>query len=137
LAFVAGLLLGLVQAMHIDGLAFIIGLPLVFAFTWLHTNRRARRKVIRGILWSSLGVLVGILFGAFDLARWNRYYLSFVHGNLQRLAAAEILTIAAAIAIVLILRHTNVLPAIKRARPAAGYVVGALVLIVGFGGWLV
>jgi hypothetical protein len=137
LAFVAGLLLGLVQAMHVDGLAFVIGLPLVFAFTLLHANRKARRKVIRGILWSSLGVLVGILLGAFDLERWNRYYLNFVHGNLQRLAAAEILGIVAAIAIVVIVRRTKILPAIKRARPVAGYVVGALVLIVGFGGWLV
>ena len=137
LAFIAGLLLGLVQAMHIDGLAFIIGLPLVFAFTLLHTKRKARRKVGRGIVWAALGVIVGALLGAFDLVRWNRYYLNFVHGNLERLAAAVILTIAAAIVIVLIVRHTNVLPAIKRARPAAGYVVGVLVLIIGFGGWLV
>jgi hypothetical protein len=137
LAFIAGLLLGLVQAMHIDGLAFIIGLPLVFAFTLLHAKRKARRKVARGIIWSAIGVLVGALLGAFDLVRWNRYYLNFVHGNLERLAAAVILTTAVAIVIVLIVRRTKVLPAIKRARPAAGYVVGVLVLIVGFGGWLV
>jgi len=137
LAFTAGLLLGLVQAMHIDGMAFIIGLPIVFATTWLHTKRTARRRVTHGIIWSSSGVLAGLLLGAFDAALWNHYYFNFVRSNLERLAAVEILAIAAGIAIVLLIRHTSVFSAIKNARPAAGYVAGGLVLLLGFGAWFV
>jgi hypothetical protein len=137
LAFVAGLLLGLIQAMHIDGMAFIIGLPIVFATTWLHTKHAARRRVARGILWSSVGVLAGLLLGAFDAALWNHYYFNFVRSNLERLAAVEVLAIAAGIAIVLLIRHTQVFSAVKRARPAAGYAVGGLVLLLGFGAWFV
>ena len=47
-AFATGLLLGLVQAMHVDGLAFLVGLPAVYAITWLHSNRaRARQAEAR------------------------------------------------------------------------------------------
>ena len=59
-AFVAGLLLGLVQAMHVDGLAFLVGLPAVFAITWLHTNRAGRDRLRRRHPLGGAGVAVGL-----------------------------------------------------------------------------
>ena len=135
LAFVVGLLLGLVQAMHIDGLAFIIGLPAVYAVTWLHTKRDARKHVKRGMLWSAIGVVTGILFGALDLARWDRYYLSIVQKNVISLAVVEVLMIAAAVGFVLLVRHTKFFELIQRSRGRLAYVAGALVVIGGFGAW--
>lgn len=138
LAFSAGLLLGLVQAMHVDGLAFLVGLPAVYAITWLHTNRSGRRQLKRGILWSGAGVITGLLFGAIDLFMWDHYYLSVVRKNVVKLAAVEILAIAAAIAVVLLVRRRrDLVDSFQRARSRWANAAGALVLIAAFGAWFV
>jgi hypothetical protein len=136
-AFVAGLLLGLVQAMHVDGLAFLVGLPAVFAVTWLHTNRAGRDRLAVGFVWASSGVAVGVLLAALDLLRWDRSYLSVVRGNVERLAAVEIVAIAAAIGFVMLVRRTRAFDVIQRERGRVAYGAGALVLILGFGAWFV
>ena len=46
-AFVAGLFVGLIQPIHIDGLAFIIGLPFVGLCAWWQAERSERRRVAR------------------------------------------------------------------------------------------
>jgi len=136
-AFVAGLLLGLVQAMHVDGLAFLVGLPAVFAITWLHTNRERRTQLRRGIPAACGGVAVGIALSAVDITRWDRSYISVVRGNVERVAAVEILAIAGAIAVVLLVRRASVLRTIQRARAGSANVAGVTVLVGGFGAWLV
>jgi hypothetical protein len=137
LAFVAGLLLGLVQAMHVDGLVFIIGLPVVYAITWLHTNRAGRKHLKRGILWSAIGVTVGLLLATFDLLRWDRYYLSVVQKNVASLAVVVILAVGASVGLVLLVRRTGFFRVVQRSRAIAAYVVGTLVAIAGFGAWFV
>ena len=137
-AFTTGLFLGLVQAMHVDGLAFLVGLPAVYAVTWLHTNRAGREKLKRGMLWSAAGIGVGLLFGAFDLLRWDRYYLSVVDKNVVRVAIVEVLAIVAAFGVVLLVRRrAGLFEAIQRARPAWANLAGAVVVLAGFGAWLV
>ncbi len=136
-AFVAGLLLGLVQAMHVDGLVFLVGLPAVFAVTWLHSNTAARVQAKRGFLWAVTGVAVGLLLGALDIYRWDRSYLSVVRGNVERLAAVEVVAIAAAIAFVMLVPRTHVFQTIRRRRGRVADAAGALVLILGFGAWFV
>jgi hypothetical protein len=136
-AFSAGLLLGLVQAMHVDGLAFLVGLPAVYAISWLHANRAARKHLGRGILWSVAGIAVGMLFGAIDLVRWDRYYLSIVSGNVERLAAVGVLMTVAAIAIVLLARRTNLVDAIQHERSRFAIATGVVVVIGGFLAWFV
>ncbi|MGO9876056.1 MAG: fibronectin type III domain-containing protein [Acidimicrobiia bacterium] len=136
-AFVAGLLLGLVQAMHIDGLAFLVGVPAIFAITWLHTNRDGRTRLKTGFLWAAAGVGVGLLAAALDMLRWDHSYFSVVRGNVERLAAAEILAIAAAVGVTLFVQRTHVFDAIQRQRARAASPAGVLVLIGGFGAWVV
>ncbi len=136
-AFVAGLLLGLVQAMHVDGLAFLIGLPAVYAVTWLNTPKARRFRVRRGIIWSAAGVGVGVVLGAFDLYRWDRYYLSVVGHNVAQLAVVEVLAILAAGAAVILLQRPAVYERFKRIRPRAAYATGLLALVGGFGAWFV
>ena len=136
-AFVAGLLLGLVQAMHVDGLAFLVGLPAVFAVTWLNTRGPRRELVRRGIPWAVAGVGVGALLGAFDLYRWDRYYLSVVGKNIAQLAAVVAVAIAAAFVAALALRRPQVFATVKRVRPRVAYGVGVLGVIGGFGAWFV
>ena len=137
LAFVAGLLLGLVQAMHVDGLVFIIGLPVVYAITWLHTNRAGRQHLKHGILWSAIGVGVGVLLALLDLLRWDRYYLSVVHKNVANLAIVVILAVGASFGLVALIRRTGLFGVFQRARGVVAYVAGGLVVIAGIGAWFV
>ncbi len=136
-AFTVGLLLGLVQAMHVDGLAFLVGLPVVYALTWLHTKRADRSALKRAFIWSGVGVGVGLLVAAFDLVRWDRYYLSVVRGNIVRLVVVELLAVGAAFGVVALVRRRNVFQAIERARPNAATVAGILVVLAGLGAWFV
>jgi hypothetical protein len=136
-AFVAGLLLGLVQAMHVDGLAFLVGLPAVFAVTWLNTRQPRRQQVRRGILWATVGVGAGAVLGAFDLYRWDRYYLSVVGKNIAQLVVVVAVAIVAAAVAVLLLRRPQVFATFKRIRPRVAYGAGVLGLVGGFGAWFV
>ena len=138
-AFVAGLLLGLVQAMHVDGLAFLVGLPAVFAITWLHTNRgRPRPLAARDRVGERRRRRSGSLLGALDLFRWDRSYLSVVRGNVERLAAVEIVAIVAAVGVVVLVRRAATCSTRSSGRGAStANVAGVLVLIGGFGAWFV
>ena len=137
-AFCAGLLLGLIQAMRGDGLAFLLGLPILFAVLRRRTKRADRRRLRHGIIGCSAGVGVGVLLGAYDLLRWNRSYLSDVQGNIERLAAALLLVTAGSIAVVILsTRGAGVVEAARRGREPASKVAFALVLLFGFGAWFV
>jgi hypothetical protein len=136
LAVVAGVLLGLVLAMHIDGFAFVIGLPFVYAVTWLHTNRPGRKHVKGGIIWASIGVVIGWLFGVVDLVLWDRYYLSIVHTNVALLAAVLVVAIVGAFAVVQLVRRTSLWGLVNRSRDQIAYFVGAWTAILGFAAWL-
>jgi len=136
-AFVAGLLLGLVQAMHVDGLAFLVGLPAIFAIVWLHSNEAGRVRLRRGVVWAGSGIAVGLVLGAFDIYRWDRSYLSVVRGNVERLAAVEVVAIAAAIATIVLARRPHLVQTVRRQRRRFANGAGAAVLILGFGAWFV
>ena len=137
-AFCAGLLLGLVPAMRGDGLAFLLGLPILFAVLRLRTKRADRRRLRHGIIGCSAGVGVGVLLGAYDLLRWNRAYLSMLQGNIERLAAALVIVTAGSIAVVVLsTRGADVVAAARRRREPASKVAFALVLLFGFGAWFV
>jgi hypothetical protein len=123
--------------MHVDGLVFIIGLPVVYAITWLHTNRAGRQHLKRGILWSAIGVGVGVLLALLDLLRWDRYYLSVVQKNVASLAVVVILAAGASFGLVLLIRRTGLFGVVQRARGVVAYVAGGLVVIAGFGAWFV
>jgi hypothetical protein len=136
--FCAGLLLGLLQAMHGDGLVYLLGLSLLFAVQWLRAKRADRRRLIEGMIGCIEGVGVGLLVAAFDLWSWNRYYLSVVQGNLVRVAVlGVIISIASIAAVRLHRRRPDLIAAYRRRRESAARVAFGAVAAFGIGGWFV
>ena len=103
-AFTAGLFLGLLQAMHIDGLAFVIGVPLAGLCWWFRARREERPEVARSLLWTAFGVAVGVALGFLDLLHRSPHYFRTLHFDVERLAAVALLAVGAAIGIALLSR---------------------------------
>jgi hypothetical protein len=134
-AFCAGLVLGLVQPMHVDGLAYMLGLPLVCATVWLDGRRgapRARRGVF---LWLGVGALVGLSFGLVDLLFRDHGYISSVRGEVVALAGAMVVAIVLAILVVVLSPRDGVTRVLDRARQPLSIAVGISVLALGFAAW--
>ena len=143
-AFVAGFFLGLLQAIHVDGLAFVVGLPFVVAVAWLRAPAPARRQVVAAGACAVGGVLLGVALAFFDLLRRSSHYLRSLRFDVQRLSATAVIAVVAAIAFVAVVRWwtRRAATAQRAAWPArvsrpVGWVAGALVLVGGFGAWLV
>ena len=100
-ALCAGLLLGLVQPLHIDGLAYLLGLPLVGAAVWLDRRRRDRRVRRDVFAWMGIGVLAGLSLGILDVTLRGHGYLSSVRGQVVALAVAGALVLAAGVGVLL------------------------------------
>jgi hypothetical protein len=136
--FCAGLLLGLLQAMHGDGLVYLVGLPPLFAVQWLRAKRADRRRLIEGIVGCLEGVGVGLLVAAFDLERWNQQYLSMLQGNLVRVALlGAVLSIASIAAVRLQRRRPDLVAAYRSRRENAARVAFGIVVAFGIGAWFV
>jgi hypothetical protein len=143
-AFVAGFFLGLLQAVHIDGLAFVVGLPFVVAVVWLRARAPERRRVLAAGACAAGGVLLGVALAFFDLLRRSSHYLRSLRFDVQRLSAAAIIAVVAAVAFVAAVRWWTrradtaprpVWP--SRVSHPIGWIAAALVLVGGFGAWLV
>jgi hypothetical protein len=135
-ALCAGLLLGAVQAMHVDGLAYMLGLPLAAAAVAIDVRARHGRGVRAGIAWLSIGLVPGLALSAVDLTLRDRRYLSSVHGQLAGLAAALALSIVigAALFIGLRRRSDGVTPATS-SRRRWGTAATLATVAAGFGAW--
>ena len=118
-AFTAGLFLGLLQAMHIDGLAFVIGVPFAGLCWWFRARREERPEVARSLLWTAFGVAVGVALGFLDLLHRSPHYFRTLHFDVERLAAVALLAVGAAIGIALMSRvWSQRAPEWRRARGA-------------------
>ena len=143
-AFVAGFFLGLLQAIHIDGLAFVVGLPFVVAVAWLRAPAPERRRVLAAGACAAGGVLLGVALAFFDLLRRSSHYLRSLRFDVQRLSATVVVAVVAAAAFVAAVRWwTHRADAARRpAWPSrvshpAGWVAASVVLVGGFGAWFV
>ena len=136
--FCVGLLLGLVQAIHGDGLLFVLGLPVLFAMLWIRSTHVDRRALRTGIVGCCTGVAVAFALAALDLLRWNRYYLSILDGNLEKLAIAGAFITGASIAAVRLRgRRPDLVEKMRSRREPASWIAFALVLAFGFGAWFI
>ena len=139
-AFTAGLFLGLLQAIHIDGLAFVVGLPFVCLFFWLGTDPADRRQVGWAILFAGIGAAVGASIGFFDLVVRSHLYLRTLRADLEKLSVGAV--VAVVVAVVLFAgfrrwsrRAADLVPRLRRAQGPAARVVGGVVVFAGFGAW--
>ena len=141
-AFAAGIFLGLVQAMHIDGLAFLIGLPFIGLVVWLRADAEHRRLVARSIVAGMVGVAAGVALGFLDLHRLDPGYLRSLRRNVDRLTGAIVLSLIVAVLLAVLLRNWGsarsvVRARFERAKPSVAFFASEVVLIGGFGAWFV
>lgn len=136
--FCAGLLLGLIQAMHGDGLMFLLGLPVLFAVQWMRAKHVDRLRLTEGMVGCVEGVAVGLLVAAFDLWNSSRHYLSMLQGNLIRVAILGLIIAVASIAAVRIhRRRPDLVEVFRSRRETAAKVAFGLVPAFGLGAWFV
>jgi len=141
-AFTVGLFLGLLQAIHVDGLVFALGLPIIGAATWLRAESSERSRAGRALLFAALGVAVGVALGFFDLLRRSQLYYHTIRGDIVRLSAAVVVLTLAALAFVFAWRRWSAPVIAARARflrvqPALGAFAFGAVLLAGLGAWIV
>lgn len=134
-ALCAGLVLGLVQPLHVDGLAYMLGLPFVCAAAWFDARADESRFRPGVLLWMGVGLISGVSLGAFDLVLRDHGYLSTVRGEVVSLAGALILTIAVAFVVVLCSQRDRVKGLVARVREPTSVGAGISVLVLGFGAW--
>jgi hypothetical protein len=141
-AFTVGLFLGLLQAIHIDGLAFVVGLPFVGLLAWLSAERSERRRVGFALAFGALGAALGAALGFLDLVLRSQLYLRTLRADLEKLALGAVLAIVVAAVLVAVVRwwsrHADdLMPRLRQAANPAAVAAGLLVLIGGFGAWFV
>jgi hypothetical protein len=142
-AFVTGLFLGLLQAMHVDGLVFALGLPIIGLTCWLRAEPVSeRRRIAWAMLFAALGVAIGVALGFYDLLHRSHLYYHTIRSDIVRLSAASLLLTAGAIAFAFLwhkwsTRSDALLLRIRRAQPATGSLAFAGVALAGFGAWIV
>jgi hypothetical protein len=135
--FCAGLLLGLVQAIHGDGMVFLLGLPMLFAVQWLRARRVDRARLRTGIAGCALGAGLGLAPAALDFAMWNRAYLTALQTNLEWAGGALVVITAGSVAFVRRARRPRPAEALRLRRERGSSIAFAAVIIVGFGLWFI
>ena len=134
-ALVAGLLLGLLQAARIDALAAVLGLPVLFAVTWMRAGRHERRSIATSAAACAAGLVPGFVLGATDVVLRSSQYLHLMRGDVRDLvvamAASIVLSLVAIVVETRLARRGVTLPR------GASWVAPAAVAIFGFGAWFV
>ncbi len=134
---VAGLFLGTMQAVRIDALGFVLGVPLLLAVGWLRAERvgpQERLRLVRSALALVGGGLAGFVLGYLDLTRRSQSYYSLLSGNVHSLEKG--LVVAAVFGtIVVLLWPRRASDRSKRAVALFANGAGAVVLAAGFAAW--
>ena len=137
--FVAALFLGALQSVRIDALAFLLGIPLLFAVVFVSTNRSQQGVVARSVGACAFGLAPGMVLGLCDLVFRSPQYFADRYSDVTQLVRASIASIVVSIMIVL------VVPAFRSRfgsreswrRLHVADVAALVVLLVGFGAWIV
>jgi hypothetical protein len=134
-AFVAGLLLGMLQAARIDALVVLVGVAPLFAVMWLLADPRHRGAVARSAGACAVGIVPGVVLGYVDVRLRSHQYLTDLRGQVKALVAATIVSIVVAFVVVAI--GPAVARRIRRVPDWLGWAAAAVVAIAGFGMWFV
>ncbi len=134
-ALVAGLLLGLLQAVRIDALVVLTGLALLFAVMWTLADGQDRRSVGMSAGACAVGLAPGLALGFTDVSLRSHQYLHDLRGDVRQLGAAMLGSIL--VAFVVAAAGPAVARRFGRVPAWAGWIVAAIVAAAGFGAWLV
>jgi hypothetical protein len=139
-AFVAGFSLGLLQAIRLDALSIVVGVPLLFAAAWIRRGSDDRRPMLLAVLAAVGGVGLGLAIGYADL-RWRSFpYWRALRSNVIHLFELTVLvavvSLAAALLAPTIARISQRAVTASR-RELVANAAAILALVVGFGAWLV
>ena len=130
----AGVLAGSIQAVRIDALVLLVGLPVAFAVWWLTADGKWRPAVRRGVSAFAGGASLGLGLGWADLVLRSGDYFRDLSGELRALVLAGAGSTAVAAAIVAFGQRMPTSLA-KAARLTAG-VAPWIVLSLGTFAWL-
>jgi hypothetical protein len=133
--FVAGVLLGMLQAARIDALVSLMGVGLLFALMWLRADGHDRRRVAVGAGACAVGLVPGVVLGVTDVTLRSNQYLRDLKGNVKLLVALMVASIVFALIVVAV-----VPPIARRVRhiaPWVEWISAAVVAAIGFGLWVV
>ena len=133
-AFVAGLLLGCVQAARIDAIALLVGLPVLFATAWILAAPRDRRAVAASAGACAVGLVPGLTLGFVDMIVRSSQYFHALRGRVDALLAAAAISAVASLVIVLVAAHR---PGPRGDATRRGWIASAVVLGLGFSAWFV
>jgi hypothetical protein len=137
---VAGLSLGFIQAVRIDGLAIVAGLPPIFAVAWYRTPREERKRLALNALACAVAVGIGVAVGVFDLRYRSFQYFTDLRSDFNQLvkvAVASIVLSLVVIALEPVLRRLVRAEWIPRARTIVAIAGAASVVLAGLLAWLV
>ena len=134
-AFVAGLLLGMLQAARIDALVVLVGVAPLFAVMYLLADPRHRGAALRSAGACAIGIVPGVVLGYVDVRLRSHQYLTDLRGQVKTLVAVTIASIIASLVLVVV--GPAVARRIRRIPDWLGWAAAALVAIVGFGMWFV
>ena len=135
LALGAGLLLGTTQAVRIDALLIILGLPMVATIAWLGIDDRSERARFRCSAGAmAAGLVPGFVLGWMDLERHSRRYLASNWTSTRVLLLLSAVVAFACIVVLLLQRPMRSLRARLTWHRFPSLVAG-VVFIGGLGAW--
>jgi hypothetical protein len=137
---IAGLSVGFIQAVRIDGLAIVAGLPPIFAVAWYRTPREERKRLALNAVACAVAVGIGVAVGVFDLRYRSFQYFADLRGDFNQLvkvAGASAVLSLIAIALEPVFRRTVRVQWAPRARTIVAIAGAVLVVLAGLLAWLV
>ncbi len=140
-AFVVGYLAGTLEAVHIDGLVFLLGLPFVVAIVWLRARDGDRQRLLQVFASCALGLAVGLTIGFVDLVQRSNAYYHVLEHNVRRVIFVAILSVLVAVAAgigrLYVLHQPGALARLRRARGQLAFLAGELVVAAALIAWFV
>ena len=133
-ALAAGLFVGMMQAVRIDALVFVIGVPVLLAVAWLAADPEERQHTRASIIAFAAGLVPGIALGLTDLVSHSGRYWSDLRGDVKSLGVITVLTAVAMGVLVAVWKF--VVPLLRRLRTRRIATGAAILLaITGFAVW--
>jgi hypothetical protein len=134
-ALVAGLFFGAIEATRVDGMAWIVGLPIAVAVAWVRADPEHAKERVRAVLALVLGIVPGLVLGLVDLMHHSGEYFHAFSRRVRYLSLATIAISVVCVVAVAVWPHARRLGAHLPWRAIAN-AAGAIVAIVGVAAWV-